>query len=769
MRCASTFTRALCLEAAIALLVSSRLEAQPSAEAVDESMRHPSTQGAPAPSEPPLIPPEPLETPLAYPEDGAGAAIVVVELTIDASGKVTDTQLIEGEPPFAEAALSAARAFRFEPARRAGRPVPVRIRYTLHFTPEEPESEPPPRVAEPGAPPPVEPAAPADPVEIVIHGERPPPGTVTITREEARMLPGTFGDPVRAIESQPGVVPIVSGLPAFFIRGAPPANVGFFIDGVDVPLLFHAFFGPSVLHPGIIDGIDFYPGAAPVRYGRFAGPVVALRSSPLTGRTGGEASVRLIDAGALLETGFGGGGAGAGGAPRSAVRVGGRYSYAGLVLSLLSDAELDYWDYQAQARLALGDDEAISFFAFGAYDLFRPPSDAENTGGEVEFHRADVRYTRRLGASTELSVAVTAGYDRAGGAVEDASVVDAESLRARAELNSVLSESATLFVGVDGRIDRFGLETNPAYLSYPDYSALFPERTESVVGAYVEAELQPTRSIRVTPGVRADVYRGQGVTVVGVDPRISAEFELRRAVVLEHSFGILHQRPNFAAQVPGAQVADLAGGLQQALLFSSGVRFPLPGDLSASATVFRSAYFRALDPIGGGRDFTIDRTLLDRRATVSAAGLELRISRPLTRRLGGFLGYTLSRSEQTVRGRKAVSGFDRPHVLQGALGYDFGNGFRGGVRAIFYSGVPALSLEGSPTFTDSRRGRPYFRADLRFEKRFRLGEAGYWGIIAEVLNATSTREVVRLDCGELCRERSAGPVVLPSLGVEAAF
>ncbi|MFO7181715.1 MAG: TonB family protein, partial [Pseudomonadota bacterium] len=706
-----------------------------------------------------------------YPEEGRGAATVVVELTIDASGTVTDAQLIEGESPFAEAALAAVRAFRFEPARRAGRPVPVRIRYTLHFTPEEPaEPEP---VVEAGHEPPAPEAearttTPHAPIEIEVRGQRPPPGSVTITRDEARMLPGTFGDPVRAIESQPGVVPIVSGLPAFFIRGAPPANVGFFIDGIDVPLLFHAFFGPSVLHPGIVGGIDFYPGAAPVRYGRFAGPVVALRSSPLSGRTGGEANVRLIDAGALLQTGFGAP-VDARGAPRRAVRVGGRYSYAGLVLSLLSDAELDYWDYHAQARLALGDDDAIQLFAFGAYDLFRPPSDAENTGGEVEFHRVDVRYTRRLGPNTELSIAVTGGYDRAGGAVENASVVDSESLRARAELESVLSDAATVYVGVDGRVDRFGLETNPAYLSYPDYSALFPERTEGVVGAYVEAALQPTRTIRVRPGVRADVYRGQGVTVVGVDPRISAEFEVGRDVVLEHSFGILHQRPNFAAQVPGAQVADLAGGLQQALLFASGVRFPLPSDLSASATVFRSAYFRALDPIGGGRDFTIDRTLLDRRATVSAAGLELRISRPLTRRLGGFLGYTLSRSEQTVRGRKAVSGFDRPHVLQGALGYDFGNGFRGGVRAIFYSGVPALTLEGSPTFTDDRRGRPYFRTDLRFEKRFRLGEAGYWGIVAEVLNATSTREVVRLDCGELCRERSAGPVVLPSLGVEAAF
>jgi hypothetical protein len=108
-------------------------------------------------------------------------------------------------------------------------------------------------------------------------------------------------------------------------------------------------------------------------------------------------------------------------------------------------------------------------------------------------------------------------------------------------------------------------------------------------------------------------------------------------------------------------------------------------------------------------------------------------------------------------------------VLQAAISYDFGYGIRAGGRGVFYSGVPELNLEGSPHFTASRRGRSYFRVDVRAEKRFRLGQTGYISAVAEVLNATSTREVVRLDCGEVCVERVAGPVVLPSIGVEAGF
>jgi hypothetical protein len=221
--------------------------------------------------------------------------------------------------------------------------------------------------------------------------------------------------------------------------------------------------------------------------------------------------------------------------------------------------------------------------------------------------------------------------------------------------------------------------------------------------------------------------------------------------------------------VPGAQVADLANGLQWALLWSSGVRVKLPAQITATATVFRSAYFHALDPIGGARDFTIDRTLLDRRATISAAGLELHLARPITKRLGGFVSYTLSRSIQSDGNQTSPSGFDRPHILQAALSYDFGSGLMLGARSVLYSGVPELNLEGSPHFVTGRRGTPFFRLDLRAEKRFRLGQSAFWGLNAEILNATSTSEVVRLDCGEVCRERSAGPVILPSIGAEARF
>lgn len=58
---------------------------------------------------------------------------VVLLMTIDEAGAPTDVKVLEGHPGLQEAALQAARQWRFEPARVDGRPVPASFRLTLNF------------------------------------------------------------------------------------------------------------------------------------------------------------------------------------------------------------------------------------------------------------------------------------------------------------------------------------------------------------------------------------------------------------------------------------------------------------------------------------------------------------------------------------------------------------------------------------------------------------------------------------------------------------
>ena len=72
-----------------------------------------------------------------YPEFARRARIqgpVVLLMTVDERGLPIQVQVLEGHPVFHEAALQAARRWRFEPARSEGQPVSASFRLTLKFS-----------------------------------------------------------------------------------------------------------------------------------------------------------------------------------------------------------------------------------------------------------------------------------------------------------------------------------------------------------------------------------------------------------------------------------------------------------------------------------------------------------------------------------------------------------------------------------------------------------------------------------------------------------
>lgn len=129
--------------------------------------------------------------------------------------------------------------------------------------------------------------------------------------EVARDAPGTMGDPVRVLDSLPGVVPVANGLPFLFVRGSPPAGTLYVYDGIPLPMIFHLAFGPSVIHPRMLGPLQLYAGVAPARFGRHVGGVV-LAEGPAPGATAdrarGELELRALDANGYVEIPVGDGG-----------------------------------------------------------------------------------------------------------------------------------------------------------------------------------------------------------------------------------------------------------------------------------------------------------------------------------------------------------------------------------------------------------------------------------------------------------------------------
>jgi len=706
-----------------------------------------------------VVPPRLVTMRVEYPEGATGTARVLLELVVERDGSVRSVRVLFGLVPFAHAAEEAALGFHFEPARRGGQPVPARIRLEVEYSP--PEAPPPTPV--PGVAAASTHAATAPVARVQVLGEA-TPGAVGLSQAEARVLPGAFGDPFRAISVLPGVAPLVTGLPVYYVRGAPPGNLGFYIDGVRVPLLFHAFLGPAVIHPRLMERTDLYAGGYPARFGRFAGGIINAEVSEPRGEFNGEWSARLIDAGLFVDAPFAGG--------KGNVLLSGRYSYTALLLSMLSDLKLDYWDYQALVSYDFTPRDRLSIFAFGAYDFAGAQSTPSASGpvGEgdsaVLFHRIDVRYDRRFGDSTKLRAAGTVGLDvtRGGqGQVRD------RMTSARLELESQLSARVMLRAGASGGFDRYELELDPNTENFLDVVELFPTRWDSVVGGYAELVIEAAPGISVTPGLRVDRYASMGNSALGVSPRLAATFRLSRAVSIEHTLGLADQPPNFVPGVPGVAVAGLPGGLQRSLQSSAGVRAELPASIRSRVTLFQNAFFSLTDPFSQRQDLDLDADQAKIRAQGHAYGLELSLQRPLTQRIGASLAYTLSRTTRSFGRVGTLSGYDRPHVLNGGVSFDSGRHWLWSAQSVLYSGVPGSRSFGELRVFDQSRAPPFFRVDVRLEKRFIASETAWWSIVFEMMNASLSREVLRRPCERTCRNEYVGPIVLPSLGVSGQF
>lgn len=768
---------------AAAMLVAPVARAQPA--------QPPQAQG---PTPEAITRPRPLQPLTApYPEGAKGEATVVVTIVVNADGSVRSVAAESEQRVFAAAAESAARAWRFEPATRDGKKVPARIRAEILFrppveVPAETALAPAPTATSavtattaqdpktPSSPPLAGPqAAPqAAPLVVTVQGEQPPPHATSLSRTDVRLMPGAFGDAFRAIEALPGVTPIASGVPFFYVRGAPPGNVGYFIDDIRVPLLYHVALGPSVIHPELVERVDLYRGGYPAALGRFAGGIVAGETRPPSDEVRAHANVRLVDAGALLEVPFAGG--------RGHALASGRYSYTAAALSLVApEVSLAYWDYQSRLSYQITPNDEVSAFVFGSYDyLGEERYGVMRTLFSTQFHRADIRYDHRAGPRLHLRTAVTLGIDVS--ELENDNYVISRSLRGRSELVYRIDKGLEIRLGSDVGVNHYKTDI-------PDQDqsvrSLFPGRYDSFAGAHAGLVFRAAPEVELAPGVRLDLYGSDGAAALSLEPRLAGRFFVGKRVRILHAYGFAAQPPAFIVPVPGLEVGALRGGLQRSFQASAGVEVDLPEDIQATATVFRNLFWNSTDTLSVIQpDEEVPQDALDARSTGTAYGLEIFLRRSFSRDLGGYISYTLSRSTRELDGATFVSAFDRTHVFSGALSYDFGRGYRAGARVVVYSGNPRRgedSPEGADPITGEANatGTPaaapdrlptFFRLDLRLEKKWHIGRTGWVAVVLEGLNATATKEAFAVNCDATgCSPDEIGPVTIPSLGVEGGF
>ncbi|HEX4451973.1 MAG TPA: TonB family protein [Kofleriaceae bacterium] len=650
-----------------------------------------------------------------------------------------------------------------------------------------------------------------NPYETVLEGEKESFEVTkrTLTRDQLTSVPGTFGDPIRVLQTLPGVARAPFGLGLLIIRGSNPNDSGIFIDGHEVPALFHFLGGPSIFNAQMLESLTLYPGGFPGRFGRFDGGVVALETRPTqTDGVHGEAKVDFLDAGGYVRVPI---------TDDLSVAVAGRRSYIDALLGFVLPKPSDggerivtpiYYDYQARIDYNMHDNGRLSLFLFGSSDGLHvldsdPETDtSEDLNSSTKFFRVLASYTKPLGGDLKLTISPAWGRDTitlsgaeagADGPFSSLGVVT-DNLSYRMRIEGNLAKRIHLDTGIDivSRvtsyqallpIDDTGV-TSTASVNVPPTDIF---RGASLLGGAIYADLgiDLTDRIRLIPTLRLDGYIFDGEYRGNIDPRIVVRYKLDDFWTLKAYVGEFTEPP--VPETFDSRFGNPNVGLEHGTQYGLGYEWRPDHRWSVDSEIFyvdRRDLVAFTDAAVMNNDGSYTFVNFDNNGHSYAYGLELLIKREISEHFYAWLSYTYSRALQysTSTDTWHATAFDEPHVMNAIASWKPGGGWEVGLRYQLASGRPYTPVVGAtydadagayvPVHGDTNSVRlPLFsQLDARVEKDwlFNRWSFGVYLDIINVLDQTNV-EAVQYDY----RYRDSAPITsfpfVPDLGVKGTW
>ncbi len=577
--------------------------------------------------------------------------------------------------------------------------------------------------------------------EVRVRSERPPREVTkrTLSRDEIAHIPGTNGDALRSIQNLPGIArpPPFGG--ALVVRGSAPQDTTYFVDGTNVPLVYHFGGLSSVLPTEVLERIDFYPGNYGAQYGRGMGGVVdvGVRGPKNDGKLHGMAQVDFIDVRVVAERSLGEG---------WSFLVGGRRSYFDLWLGPVLEKSAGvstaprYYDYQVMLKKELGPDHDLRLFFFGSddrLDIFGSTGGELVLGGGVSSHvafwRLQARYQYRVDAKTRVTANLAVGENRTSFAVGSNYLAYATvPIAGRAEISHRIVDPVTVIAGTDMIDTPYDVRLRVPRPSRPGTPASGlatapPMTTMSgasyTPAAYALAEIAPFQGTRIVPGFRADYASASRQW--DLSPRIVVRQDLSRGrprTTVKGGVGVYHQPPDFMEVDPTFGTPRLKSN--RSVHYSVG----LDQEVTSHVDVSVETFYKSLDRLvvqdlgntGDGRVY----------------GTEWLLRWKNDPRFFGWIAYTLMRSErrETEAQDLRLFGYDQTHILTAIVSRTFGNGWRLGARFRLVSGdlytpqhYGALDVDRASYLPvssyppDSQRLGAFHQLDVRLDKTWDLG------------------------------------------------
>lgn len=604
-------------------------------------------------------------------------------------------------------------------------------------------------------------------------------GATAVSRRQANDLPGALGEPGRALLDAPGVARAGFAGGALLVWGATADETRTYVDGVEIPTLFHPSGLRTTVHPSSIGQVSLTPGALPVQYGRGLGGVVEVETLKLQPGARVEARLDAIDASLAAEVGNE--------RVRSAVAL--RYGYFDRVLAHIAPdsqgilAVPSHADGVARIELHADSRTRLSLSWIGARDAVTiRPSSGQQTR-DNQFHVGSLRLDRRYADGARLRITPFLGLTSA----RERSVFEQVPLELdregvnyglRADFQQTLPVPCALTV-------RVGLDLRATHESVGRQGTLSLPAREGDVRVFGQAPVDQIarddfqvatlnaapwaslsfhwRALTVTSGLRLETYllsvnrqlpQLPNVPAVGHDdirlypePRLALGVRVLPALRFEARAAYVHQLPDardLSASFGNPRLTP-ARGVHAVLATSA--------QLPASITLDVIGFYKSLQALALRTDLSparlAERLVAQGRGSVIGASVSVQRA---VRALFFALGYTLLRSLRSdPDGRMRRFDFDQRHVFAGTIGFARG-GFVASARLRAASGMPRTRVIGSyldgktglaqPLFGEHNAVRlpAYLTLDLHAEYAFALA-ASRLALFADVLNATDRANV----------------------------
>lgn len=623
-----------------------------------------------------------------------------------------------------------------------------------------------------------------------------------LSREEVEMLPGFGGDAVKSLQSLPGVArPTITDPGAIIVRGSGNYDTRFFLDGVDIPLLFHFGGVKSTYNSLGLGTIELQPGGFGTEFGGCIGGVVQLegrRARDDRWRTILDAS--LLDASFHTEGPLGRG---------FTLQVNGRRSFVGdladLALSGNDDINLAvapyYWDGVIRLDYDEGGDHRffVTYFAGqDRLDLIFPdessgsPEVSEATDSvaiDLEFRRLIFGWDGYFGAHLHNRMRLSVGHDSNSGHVAGEFRFEGKGpvYGLRNDLEIILRDDLVTHVGADMLFTPYTYEVKVN--GYPESS--LEDKKFSDVGAYANLEWEVRPGLILRPGVRYDYYHHLDKDKTGL--RLQGIWDYRAGRRLSAAMGQYNQAPR-----PIGQSTDPVYGNPD--LPPTTARHLTLGHewlLGETLALKIEAYHNLQDQVPALTDSADLNFVADAEARMY--GLEFMLRCDAGDGFFGWISYSLGRSERRFArdpgdgdgwdpDRWVPYELDQTHHLQAVGSWSLGSGWSFGGRVQFVSGVPVTPLL---SYTSNRyefdsdigdyvpvegeynsdRIEPYFRTDLRVDKRLVRGDT-VWTFYLDFQNANyflyNSPEGYTYNY-DYSRRQEYGWIFIPALGARVEF